>query len=97
MTDQTTGEPRERLKRIEARKERLAMRLPPHQQRVRVVPRDDNIRQHLKHPSGLRFPKSGSAEWPLDRFTKRRLVEGSVTREDVKPKPAAGARPTHAA
>jgi hypothetical protein len=93
MTEQT-AEPRERLKRIAARKQRLAARLPQ-PQRVRVVPRDDNIRQFIKHPSGVAFPKSGAADWPLDRFTRRRLLDGSVTREDAKPKP--GARPTHAA
>jgi hypothetical protein len=35
----------------------------------------------LKHPKGGGFPESGSAEWPDDRFTKRRIADGSVTRE----------------
>jgi hypothetical protein len=49
--------------------------------RVRVVPRDDDIRQFIKHPSGGPFPASGAAEWPLDTFTNRRLADGDITLE----------------
>ncbi|UPK03105.1 hypothetical protein [Bradyrhizobium sp. 170] len=48
---------------------------------VRVVPANDDGRRLLRHPKGGGFPAEGSAEWPDDRFTKRRLADGSVTRE----------------
>jgi len=47
-----------------------------------VVPTNDAFRAVLKHPSsGMRFPETGSAEWPLDTFTKRRLKDGCITVE----------------
>ena len=48
---------------------------------VRVVPSKDEYRAVLKHPKGSGFPATGSKEWPNDRFTKRRLADGSVTNE----------------
>lgn len=51
-------------------------------QRIRVNPRDDEIRKVLSHPSVGGFRETGSIEWPLDNFTKRRLRDGSVTREE---------------
>ena len=54
---------------------------------MRVNPANDAIRKGIKHPSGnIKFPESGSVEWPNDSFTKRRIREGSVTREDDKSK-----------
>jgi hypothetical protein len=38
----------------------------------------------LKHPRAGGFPKSGGAEWPDDRFTKRRLADGDITKEEAK-------------
>jgi hypothetical protein len=70
-----------RLKLINTRKEALAKRMPQ-QPRVRVVPRDDDVRAFIKHPSGSPFPETGSAEWPLDTFTQRRLADGDVTLEE---------------
>jgi hypothetical protein len=52
--------------------------------RVRVLPRDDDMRRILKHPSGLGFRSSGSIEWPLDKWTQRRLREGAITLEGEK-------------
>jgi hypothetical protein len=49
--------------------------------RVRVMPRDDTMRDLLKHPRAGKFRSSGSMEWPNDTFTKRRLADGSVTLE----------------
>jgi hypothetical protein len=50
--------------------------------RVRVLPKDDDTRLYLRHPSGnIGFPESGSVEWPLDRFTHRRIADGDVTIE----------------
>lgn len=50
-------------------------------ERVRVQPRDDDMRRVLKHPSAGGFRPQGSIEWPLDQFTKRRLRAGSITLE----------------
>lgn len=51
---------------------------------IRVVPAKEEYRAVLKHPKGTAFPETGSVEWPDDRFTKRRLADGSVTREATK-------------
>jgi hypothetical protein len=52
------------------------------QKTVRVNPVNDTMRRLLKHPHAGGFPKSGSAEWPDDRFTKRRIADGDITREE---------------
>jgi hypothetical protein len=67
--------------RAQARKERLArIRAMVPDQTVRVTPRDENIRKLLRHPlRGRGFPSTGSVEWPLDTFTRRRLRDGDVT------------------
>jgi len=50
--------------------------------RVRVIPRDEETRKNLDHPlNNVGFHESGSAEWPLDSFTERRLRDGDVTLE----------------
>jgi hypothetical protein len=59
---------------------------------VRVVPRDENIRKYIKHGvTKVGFQKEGSAEWPLDAFTRNRLRDGDVTievaEERALPKP----------
>lgn len=52
--------------------------------RVRVLPRDDEIRKNIQHPIGwIGFPESGSVEWPDDGFTRRRIADGDVTLEEV--------------
>jgi hypothetical protein len=60
----------------------------PHWPTVKVTPRDDTMRRLLKHPRAGGFPKSGGAEWPDDRFTKRRLADGDITKveEEAPPK-----------
>jgi hypothetical protein len=79
-----------RHKQLEARQERIQARKPKPQM-VRVVPKNDAIRKYIKHlPSGIAFPESGAAEWPLDNFTRRRLRDGDVTIEEQK---AEAARP----
>jgi hypothetical protein len=67
--------------RAQARTDRLArMRAMVPDQTVRVNPRDDNMRKLLRHPlRGRGFPSTGSVEWPLDTFTRRRLRDGDVT------------------
>ena len=59
----------ERLERV-----RAATAVPT----VRVTPASDDLRRLLKHPYGMAFRSTGSAEWPHDKFTKRRLADGSI-------------------
>jgi len=59
----------ERLKAIADNK-----RIP----RVRVEPASEELRRVLRHPNGMAFRKEGSVEWPMDRFTRRRIAEGSI-------------------
>ena len=57
--------------------------------RVRVLPADETMRRLLRHPNGMGFRSEGSVEWPLDKFTQRRLREGSIKIEraiEEKPK-----------
>jgi hypothetical protein len=71
-----------RIDAINARNAAMAGRLPKFAM-IKVHPRDDDVRRVLKHyPTGVGFPKEGPAEWPHDKFTNRRLMEGSVTREE---------------
>jgi hypothetical protein len=51
---------------------------------IRVVPTDEKLRGVLKHPNGTKFRSKGSIEWPNDRFTQRRLRDGSVKIEAKK-------------
>jgi hypothetical protein len=73
-----------REKIIDARKARARQARP--NPRVRVLPRDDIIRRDIVHwPTGIRFPATGSVEWPNDRFTQRRIRDGDVTVEEPPP------------
>lgn len=50
---------------------------------VGVLPRDEAIRKHLKHPIGRRFENyPAPTPWPYDQFTMRRILEGAVTTTD---------------
>ena len=49
--------------------------------RVRVSPRDDEMRVIIKHPRAGAFRSTGDSEWPMDTFTRRRLREGSIKLE----------------
>jgi hypothetical protein len=71
-----------RGKAARERMERLKAARPPSALGVRVVPANDELRRVLKHPRGVKFPSQGSAEWPNDKFTKRRLAEGAITLEE---------------
>jgi hypothetical protein len=55
---------------------------------IRIVPAKEEYRAVLKHPTGGGFPATGSKEWPDDRFTKRRLADGSVTHESSEARKA---------
>jgi len=61
---------------------RMAQAVP----RVRVLPRDENVRANIKHqPTLIGFPETGSVEWPDDAFTRRRIADGDVTVEQSAP------------
>jgi hypothetical protein len=51
----------------------------PVNQTVTVWPKNDVLRALMAHPSGVRFGVTGSATWPMDRFTRRRIRDGDVT------------------
>jgi hypothetical protein len=58
---------------------------------VRVLPKNEAIRKGIKHwPSKVGFPKEGSAEWPFDTFTKRRIRDGDVTIEESEARQGEG-------
>lgn len=47
---------------------------------VKVLPKNDVMRRLLKHPSNnVAFQAEGSADWPDDSFTHRRIADGDVT------------------
>jgi hypothetical protein len=66
----TTASGRERLQEADFNEGRRV---------VRVLPTSDDIRRYIKHPrTRVGFPAEGSAEWPNDAFTKRRIIDGDV-------------------
>jgi hypothetical protein len=46
---------------------------------MQVVPKNDEMRKLLKHPSGVGFREKGPANWPNDSFTARRVRDGDIT------------------
>jgi hypothetical protein len=64
---------------------------------VKVTPKDDTMRRLLRHPRAGGFRKDGSAEWPDDRFTRRRIRDGDVIVVDneQKAKPPSHSPPQH--
>ena len=64
-----------------------------HPRSVRVLPRDAAVAKGIKHPlTKVGFNKndpSQSAEWPWDRFTRRRIADGTVTVVVPEPQPTA--------
>jgi len=73
------GAPLPKSKRL-ARLKRVADAMEV--KRVRVEPANDDMRRLLKHPNGMAFRAHGSVEWPLDKFTKRRLADHSIKLAD---------------
>jgi hypothetical protein len=62
--------------RIEKMREQAAKVQRP---TIKVTPKDDTMRKLLQHPKAGGFPVDGSADWPNDRFTQRRIRDGDVT------------------
>jgi hypothetical protein len=56
-----------------------------HRPTVKVTPKNDTLRKLLRHPRAGGFRAEGSAEWPDDRFTQRRVKDGDVTVEKAEP------------
>lgn len=94
-TEQQTPDKPERSQRVLRREARMKFvrdaRTP---RKVRVSPAKELFRGLIKHPNGGGFRSSGSVEWPLDSFTKRRIRDGDVIvekREKNQPEEAKAA------
>ena len=81
--------------RAKRRQDRLAKLKPVRTvpSTVHVVPTQEEYRGVLKHPRGQPFRESGGADWPNDRFTTRRLADGSVKLDNGGQHAAAKAQP----
>lgn len=51
---------------------------------MKVLPKNDDIRKRIAHPTAGPFRESGPAEWPEDGWTARRIRDGDVTVEEPK-------------
>jgi hypothetical protein len=52
---------------------------------MKVVPKNDSIRNLIKHPVAGAFRTEGSSDWPDDTFTARRIADGDITVEEEPP------------
>jgi len=50
-----------------------------HPAMVKVRAKNENIAKYIKHLRGSPFTREGTAFWPLDQFTQRRIRDGDVT------------------
>src|SRR5262245_21552637 len=66
-------------RRINRGKERLKMIRDRMPKAVTVVAANEDLRRVLAHPNGGGFRKDGTASWPDDSFTRRRIRDGDVT------------------
>jgi hypothetical protein len=64
------------------RQQRLAQLRAAKVPGIRVFPRDEKVRAGIRHPNGVGFRSTGSVEWPNDKFTRKRIADGTVTVED---------------
>jgi hypothetical protein len=85
MTKERKGLSKSSLKGLRTKQRMAVMREAQASASVSVLPANDDGRRLLKHPHSGGFPETGAALWPDDRFTKRRLADGSVTREAPPP------------
>lgn len=79
-----------RMERREAR--RAFVQQAAAVRRVRVVPANEQLRNSIRHPRFGGFRSTGSIEWPLDNFVKRRIKEGSIK---IEPRPKQEKPPQH--
>jgi hypothetical protein len=46
---------------------------------IKVLPANEDMLKHLKHPTGIKFTAMDMpVEWPDDQFTFRRIRDGDV-------------------
>jgi len=78
-------------------KERLQKIKEARPKAIKVLAANEDVARLIKHPHGGKFKKDGSAMWPPDRFTQRRLNDGDITleekKEEKKPEARAEAKP----
>jgi hypothetical protein len=46
---------------------------------MKVKAKNETIAKFIRHPSGGSFQSDGTANWPNDQFTKRRIRDGDIT------------------
>jgi hypothetical protein len=49
---------------------------------MKVRAKNDDIKKVIRHPIGGAFREDGTAEWPDDSYTLKRIQEGDVISED---------------
>lgn len=49
---------------------------------MKVRAKNDDVKKLIRHPVGGAFRDDGTAEWPDDTYTFRRIQEGDVIAED---------------
>jgi hypothetical protein len=77
------------------RQQRLAQIRASKHPGIRVVPRDEKVRAVFRHPNGVGFRSAGSVEWPDDKFTRKRIADGTVTVEQSHKSSASSSHRTH--
>lgn len=49
---------------------------------MKVMPKSDDVRKYIAHPSAGPFRPEGPADWPADQFTFRLIEDGTLTIAD---------------
>lgn len=49
---------------------------------MKVRANNDDVKKLIRHPVGGAFREDGTAEWPDDTYTFRRIADGDVTSEE---------------
>lgn len=50
---------------------------------MKVIAKNDEVKRVLYHPTAGAFREDGTAEWPEDTYTARRLADGDITTAEV--------------
>jgi hypothetical protein len=48
---------------------------------MKVWAKNEDVRKIMKHPTAGGFNADGSADWPDDTFTYRRMRDGDISQE----------------
>jgi hypothetical protein len=81
FTQRPEHEERQPTEAFLSKRERIMAKLRENSRagrRLRVEPKNDLMRQILRHPTAGFFRGQGAAEWPDDKFTHRRLKDGDI-------------------